>query len=158
MSNIYVYSVPVMDIHIYACKRLLDISSASCNDTIMSDLGRFTMFINASKRCIKFWIRLSKLPNLSYPKLWYEMLKLYDSLGYTNCVTHISQRFLVLYGKGKVLIVLNCFKSVYSAFFDQYIQNWKSQCESNRKLSTFKKFRADFVREPYIFTYRLKQL
>ena len=81
----------IENVHVHACKRLLDASGSACNDAIMSDLGRFPIYINAAKKCIKYWMRLVKLPQHRYPKLCYEMLKFYDSIGKTNWVTSVRK-------------------------------------------------------------------
>ena len=76
-------------VHIHACKRVLNVSDSACNNAVMGDLGRYPLYINTAKRCMKYWLRILKLPNHRYPELCYEMLKFYVSNGYKNWVTDI---------------------------------------------------------------------
>ena len=50
----------------------------SCTDAILGDLGRYPMYICAVKRCLKYWLRLLKMPGHRY-----------DNIGYNNCVSGI---------------------------------------------------------------------
>ena len=79
----------IENLHIQACKRVLNVNKSSSNDAVLSDLGRFPLHINASKRYIKFWLRILKLPINRYARLCYDMLKLYDTLSYTKWVTSV---------------------------------------------------------------------
>ena len=78
-------------VQIYACKQFLNVKMQTCNDVVLGDLGRYPMFIQAHKRCIKYWLRLVNLSNDRYSKLCYNMLLYYDNNGYENwvsCVKH----------------------------------------------------------------------
>ena len=74
----------VLKMYIYACKRFLSIHTMACNDAILGDLGRYPMYIFAAKRCLKYWLRLLKMPGYRYVKLCYDMLVQYDNLGYNK--------------------------------------------------------------------------
>ena len=111
--------------------------------------------INASKRCIKFWFRIRKLPMNRYTRLCYDMLKLYDTLGYTNWVTSVRTN---LYTNGFGYIWENQTEINDKLFLfeyvqrlkDQYVQSWRTNCENSRKLCTFKDFKVSFMIEPYV--------
>ena len=47
------------------------------------------MRITAEKGCVKFWLRILRLPDDRYVKLCYNMLKLYDNNGHVNWVTKV---------------------------------------------------------------------
>ena len=55
-------------LHIYACKRLLNVHTMSCNDVILGDLGRYPMYIFAAKRCLKYRLCLLNMPGHRYVK------------------------------------------------------------------------------------------
>ena len=90
-------------VQLYACKRFLNVHISSCNDSILGDLGRYPMYIFASKRCIKFWIRLINLPRDRYTRLCYEMLMYYDTIGYNNCKIKFIQKWIWIFlgGSGR---------------------------------------------------------
>ena len=83
------------------------------------------------------------------------MLKLYDSIGYTNWVTSIRTN-LYLNGFGYIWenqsnINENLFLTQYTQRLkDPYVQRWRSSCENNRRLCTFKDIKTSYIREPYV--------
>ena len=93
----------VETVHMYACKRFLGSNKSACNDAVLGDLGRYPMYISSAKRCIKYWVRLLCMPNDRYPRLTYNMLMYYDSLGYCNWVTDCIPMALVMYGRHRQL-------------------------------------------------------
>ena len=79
----------IENVHIYACKRFLNVYTMSCNDAILGDLGRYPMYIFAAKRCLKYWLRLLNMSGHRYVKLCYDMLAHSDNLGYNNWVSDV---------------------------------------------------------------------
>ena len=65
----------VEKVHMYACKRILDIFSQSPNHMVYGDLGRHHLSVLASARCVKYWLRLNKLLNSRYVEMAYNLLK-----------------------------------------------------------------------------------
>ena len=149
------YMSCIENIQLYACKRLLGVNLWSCNDAILGDLGRFPMYIFSVKRCLSYWLRLLKLPDTRYVKLCYNMLKYYDSIGHKNWVSDVKH---VLYSKGYGFIWesqnVSDEKKILLNFVnrlkDQYIQNWRSNLETNHKLNYYKDFKQIFCQEIYI--------
>jgi hypothetical protein len=47
------------------------------------------MSVYASKRCIKYWIRLFNLPRYRFTRLCYEILFYFDNLGYHNWASDV---------------------------------------------------------------------
>jgi hypothetical protein len=70
----------IESLHIFCRKRFLQVNSNACNDAVMDDLGRYPMYIYSSKNCIKYLLRLLKMPNDRYPRLCYNMLLYYDTI------------------------------------------------------------------------------
>ena len=142
-------------LHVYACKRFLNVKKMSCNNAILGDLGRYPMYINAAKRCIKYWLKVLNSGENRYIKLCYNMLLYYDRLGYRNWVTEVRNN---LYRNGFGYIWEAQFVENQQLFInayvqrlkDQYIQNWMNQCSLNTKLRCYKDFKQSFELEPYI--------
>ena len=44
----------------YACKRYMCVDVKSCNAAVLGDCGRFPLYIETAKRCLRFWIRILK--------------------------------------------------------------------------------------------------
>ena len=65
----------VEKVHMYACKRILGLSSQITNHMVYGELGRHHLSILASTKCVKYWLRLNKLSNNRYSRMAYNMLK-----------------------------------------------------------------------------------
>ena len=145
----------VEQVQIYACKRLLNVSRLSCNDAIMGDLGRYPMYIFAAKRCMKYWLRLLKLPNTRLVKVCYKMMMHYDNIGHTNWVTFLKNNLLSngfgyiwhqQYVENEKLFLYQYTERLKN----QYIQQWTSNCNDNHKLLLYKEYKTIFITEYYI--------
>ena len=140
----------VEQLQIYACKRLLNVRTNSCNLSILCDTGRFPVQIISSKRCIKYWLRILKMPRTRYVKLCYEMLLHLDNLGYSNWVTAVR---LNLSSNGYGYIWKNQHVDNEKVFLyhytqrlkDQYIQKWRAGCIDNIKLSNYYGYKEFFL-------------
>ena len=77
-------------VHYYACKRFMCVGIKSCNATIIGDCGRFPLYIETMRRCVKYWIRVLKLPEHRLVKKCYNMMKYFGDLGSNNWVTEIK--------------------------------------------------------------------
>jgi len=86
----------------------------ACNSAVSGDLGHFPLYITTSIRCLKYWIRLLKMPEHQYVTLCYNKMKLYDSIGYFNWVTKLRQ---------------NLFSNGFG-----YIRIWDAQFISNKRV------------------------
>ena len=147
----------VEKVQIYACKRLLNVSKSACNDAILGDCGRYPLYINTYKRCLKFWLRILKLPEYRLVKLSYEMLKHYDSVGHTNWVTYLRRN---LYSNGFGYIwqsqsVENEKLFIYQYMERlkmQYFQTWNDKCSQNSKLLYYHQYKSTYNLEVYLST------
>ena len=50
---------PIEVVHRYACKRYL----YACNAAVLGDCGRFPIWIESTKRCIKCWTEILNMPD-----------------------------------------------------------------------------------------------
>ena len=58
----------------YACKRFMCVKQKTCNVVALGDCYRSPLFIETSKRCIKYWFKILKMPNERYVKKCYLMV------------------------------------------------------------------------------------
>ena len=78
----------VENVLLVACKKFLCTNVKSCNAAALGDCGRFPMWVESTKRTVKYWLRLLRMPNERYPRKCYNML---DQLGYVNWVSSVRQ-------------------------------------------------------------------
>ena len=65
---------PTESVHLFACKRFLNVAASTPNKVVYGELGRHPLQINCYIRAIKYWFRLLKMdsdrapskPNLSH--------------------------------------------------------------------------------------------
>ena len=48
---------------------------------VYGDLGRYSMFITSAVRCVKYWLRITNVPDERLPKKVYNMLLYLQDLG-----------------------------------------------------------------------------
>ena len=78
--------------HMFACKRFFDVSVQTPNKMIYGDLGRYPMFITSAVRCVKYWLRITNLPDERLPKKAYNMLLYLQDLGKKTWAYHVKEQ------------------------------------------------------------------
>ena len=65
---------PIERIHLFALKRFLNTRLRTPNVMIYGETGRYPLFVNIYVKCIKFWLRILKMPPHRLPFRAYRML------------------------------------------------------------------------------------
>ena len=63
----------------------------SCNTAVLSDCGRFPLYVETAKCCAKYWIRILKMPNHILVKQCCNIMKYFGELGNSNWCSRIKQ-------------------------------------------------------------------
>ena len=71
-------------VHYYARKRFMCVGIKSYNTAIIGDCGRYPFYIETMRRCVKYWLRILKLPENRLVKIFYNMMKYFDDLGFNT--------------------------------------------------------------------------
>lgn len=145
----------IEQVHTYACKRFMNVSLKACNLAVMGDCARYPMFILASKRCVKYWIKILNMNNDRYVKKCYFLLKNMDENGHKNWVTTLR---LNLFKNGfgyiweqQMIENPTLFLNEYvNRLKDQYIQEWSDKCNSNGKMEFYCHYKTFFTYEKYL--------
>ena len=61
-------------VHLKFCKRLLGVGSTASDVAVLGEIGRSPLAIHFKMRCIKYWVKLLKLPDQRMPKACYKTL------------------------------------------------------------------------------------
>ena len=142
-------------VHTFAIKRFLNVPLHCSNKMIYGETGRYPLFITTYVKCIKFWLKLTRLPMTRICRQAYEMLLLQHETGKQNWVTNVKT---VLVGHGFGIVWL-CQSVGYETHFvaefkDRliccYKQNWHSEMESDEKYRWFYSFKCIFQAEKYL--------
>ena len=140
----------------YACKRFMCVNQKTCNLVAVGDCERFPLYIETIKRCVKYWLKILKMPNIRYVKKCYLMMISDDIHGHRNWVTSL-----------RCVLQRNGFGNIWESqcvgnerYFlttfvnrlkDQYLQDWTGAINSSPKLNTYyNKFKQNFIYEKYL--------
>ena len=139
----------------YACKRYMCVGIKSCNAAVLGDCGRFPLHVETAKRCVKYWIRILKMPNNRLVKKCYNMMKYFDELGNSNWCSRVKQLlqstgFNYVWEMQDIQNESSFISAFVQRLIDQYIQNWFSEININRKLILYKDFKLNFTHEYYL--------
>ena len=111
-------------VHLFACKRFLHVRNKTPDDVVYGELGSYPLFIPASVRCVKYWLKLLRQTDNLYSKKSYKMLLEMQNRGKTTWVSHIrsilcynGSEQVWLFGCGNGKIFFNELKErLYSSF------------------------------------------
>ena len=144
-------------VHTYAIKRFLNVPIHASNSIMYGDTGRLPLYIRTYVKCIRYWLRLTKLQRERLCRQAYDMLYNQDEIGNTNWVSSVK-RILSVNGFGIVWLSqgVGDDKAFLLALKDRLIacfkQNWHSKIEESDKYSWFFSFKSVFQPERYLQT------
>ena len=85
---------PIERVHLFALKRFLNTSLRTPNLMVYGKTGRYPLFVNIYVKCIKFWLRILKMPSCRLP---FQAYKMFLHLHAQNKRTRASSVCNVLY-------------------------------------------------------------
>jgi len=144
----------VESVHLLACKKLLNVSTRTPNGMIYGETGRLPLYINAYSRCIKYWLRLTRLSESRLPRRVYEMLLREDKNGKRNWASEVRD-ILSLNGFGYVWerqgkindSFIKTFKNRLVACFKQ---TWHTKVTDSRRYALYSCIKEDHTLEDYL--------
>ena len=134
----------------FAMKRFLSVPLHASNKLLYGETGRYPLFIRTTVKCIKYWIRLIRLPLSRLCRKTYDMLLIQHNQGRINWVSKVQQ----ILNENGFGIVWQCQGAGYedrfvAEFKDRimlcYKQNWHSDIEGNEKYKCFYTFKDSFL-------------
>jgi hypothetical protein len=150
-------------VHTFAVKRFLGVPLHSSNKMIYGETGRYPLFITTAIKCIKYWIRIVRLPSSRLCRQAYEMLLIQLEAGNNNWASSVKKT-LTENGFGIVWMCqgVGYEEGFISEFKDRliscYKQNWHSEIVYNDKYSWYYAFKDVFEPEKYLTLITNKQM
>jgi hypothetical protein len=142
-------------VHLFACKRYLNVAPRTPNKMVYGELGRHPIKVNGIVRALKFWFRLLKMDASRLPKQAYRMLFAMDSDGKHNWVSEL--RLLLCrtgyafvweaQGVGHEQAFVSQFKQ---RLIDMNEQDWKSALSNSDRFSQYRQFKFSLSAESYL--------
>ena len=131
-------------------------SLRSPNDMMYGDLGRYPLSVNLSTKCIRYWLKITRMGHSRLPYQAYRMLVRLDDNGKTCWASEVHS---VLFRHGFVCVWLNQGVEAVNAFikcFKQrlvecYRQDWDFHVNNSERFSVYSSFKSVCEPEPYLF-------
>ena len=129
-------------VHLFTMKKLLGVELRTPNDLVYGELGRYPLSINASVRCIRFWIKILRMDSRRLPKKAYIMLKNLDDRGKQTWVSNV-RKWLMQYGFGYAWLNqgvenINAFvKTFRQRLIDCRWQDWDDHMHNSERFELY---------------------
>ena len=137
-------------VHLFAMKRFLGVGLRTPNDIIYGEFGRFPIYLNSYVKCIRYWLKLTRMEQSKLPFKACKMYKL-DCNGRYTWASNV-RKCLSLYGFSHVwdnqgvgcLTFLQCFKQ---RIIDCRWRKWDDHIQTSDRFALCK---TSNIREPYL--------
>ena len=77
-------------VHMMACKRFLGVPLRTPNKIVYGKLRRYPLFVNSTRQCLKYWLRVLKMDDIRSPRQAYKMMILMDESEKKCWVTQVK--------------------------------------------------------------------
>jgi hypothetical protein len=133
-------------VHLFAIKRLLNVSAKTPSALVYGESGRYPLYIQSYTKCIKYWLKVTQMSDDRIPLKAYRMLYNLHCNNKNNWVSNVCFT-LYRYGFGHVwenqgVSNVSHFLLVFKQrLVDCYLQDWNSNIMSKDRYvfySTFK--------------------
>ena len=153
----------VEKVHMYACKRILGLSSQSPNHMVYGELGRHHLSVLASTRYMKYWLRLNKLSSNRYVRMANNMMKNMAEEGKENWASVVRELlctngFAFAWWNGSVGDETRFLTEFQQRPKDCFIQNWHSRLECSGRDEVYRTFKSALEKEKYLKVIQNQQI
>jgi hypothetical protein len=146
-------------IHLFAMKRLLNVSIKTPNALVYGEFGRYPLYVNTYTKCIKYWLHILSMPESRLPLKSYKMLY---SMHCNNKNNWVSSVCFALYrygfgyvwenqGVGDVKVFVRVFRQ---RLVDCYLQEWNADISSRDRFAFFSSFKQTHSLSQYLLDVR----
>ena len=136
-------------------KHYLGADRRTPNDLVYVEVGRFPIQINASVRCIRYWLKLTRMDEHRLPLRAYKMLLNLDQRGKINWVMNIRKTLSVngfsYVWDNQGVGCLNVFIREFRQWLiDMQWQAWDDHVNTSDRFSLYRQFKTLACVDPYI--------
>ena len=134
-------------------KRYLGVDRRIPNNLVYGEVGRFPIQMNASVRCIRYWLKLTRMEEHRLPLRAYKMLLNLDQRGKTNWVTRVRR---TLCANGFSYVWDTQGRGCLSAFVGEFRQRltdigwqaWHGHINTSNRFPLYRQFKTSAGVEP----------
>ena len=143
------------DVHLFALKKFLGVTSKTPNDLVYGETNRFPIYINSAIRCFRYWLKLTRMDNSRLPRKAYKMLFELDSRGKSNWVSKVR---LKLYELGFDYVWLQqgvedmqgFIRILRTRMIDYRWQDWSRHIQDSSRFDFYRQFNSIHCVPTYI--------
>lgn len=148
-------NMDIEKVHLFAMKRFLNVDSRTPNDFVYGELGRFPVYLNSYMKCIKYWLKLTRMNVERLPFRAYRMLFNLDYNGKKTWATSVrlclnSYGFSFVWdnqGVQHISEFLRCFRQ---RIIDCRWQDWHDHIFTSDRFAQYRLFKTSFLTERYV--------
>lgn len=146
----------IESVHLFACKRLLNVSIKTPNAMVYGELGRYPLYIDSALYLLRYWFKLKNMYLVRLPKQAYVQDKNVNLENNKHSWSSAVKRCLDMYGfsevwmndgVGDVKLFLKIFKV---RMIDCYKQNWSAKLFDSDRFQTYRSFKLLLQPEKYL--------
>lgn len=144
-------------IHLFACKRLLNVYPRTPNTLVYGELGRYPLYIDSSVRAICYWFKLQNMPPERISRQAYDRDKnLFSEAGLNDhsfafsikqCLDQFGFSYVWTHGVVNEKYFIKLFKQ---RLIDCFVQSWNSKLAGSERFATYKSVKYIFQKEQYL--------
>ena len=149
---------PAEKIHVKICKYVLEVSRRATNIAVMSELGRYPLYLETILNMLKYFSRLTKIENCLAGEAFNTSVNLYNEnkKSWYGSIVEVMHYFNL--DKNKILNLktsLKCYINTqlhgkYKDLWRDSLFNDNRKTTSGNKLRTFRLFKDKFIKEKYL--------
>ena len=94
--GLYDAALQCEQVHLFALKKFLRVTSKTPNDLIYGETNRYPIYVNSAIRVIKYWLKLMQMDQTRLPRKAYDMLYYLDLRGKSNWVSKVKFKLFSL--------------------------------------------------------------
>ena len=145
----------IENIHLFALKYFLNVSSRTPNVMVYGDTGRFPLNVNATMRCIRCWIRILKMDEGRLPSKAYRMMM--------NCPNDV----ITWASRVKSILLQHGFENVWESqhvenetkflrclresLIKQFLCHWETTLNTSNRYVFYRQFKVQCEGEEYLY-------
>ena len=151
-------------VHLFALKRFLTVSIRTPTDLVYGETGRYPLSVNVKLKCVKYWLRIIKLPCDRLPFKAYKMLlgmldQNRNSWASSMCFllhSHGCDDAWINQGVGDEKAFLGCLRE---RLIDNFKQEWSDKINqrSNDRYSLYSKLSVELKLSSYLVDVKYMQ-
>jgi hypothetical protein len=152
----------IENVQLRFCKQVLGVPTNTTDNAVLGECGRFPLMLNYTTRCIKYWLKLLRMPDSRYPKACYKMLYVLSETGRTTWATSIKI-ILMKYGFGIVWFQQGVgdehafLLHLKARLKDCLSQEWLQNIHDSPKLSVYSTYKDTLEPETYLFCLNVRK-